>query len=98
MSIQQYWVAYDISDDRQRTRVERCIARYGQRLQKSLFVCVLDLPRHSRLLGELEALGCRSGFVVVGALAEPNGVTMIGSSADMPTREDWVFEASLLLE
>lgn len=98
MSVHQYWVAYDISNDRERTRVEHCVSRYGRRLQKSLFVCVLDLARRSKLLGELEALGCRSGFVVVGVLGDPGEVATIGDSVNSPTKEGWIFEATSPLE
>ena len=47
MHTRQYWLVYDISNDKERTRVERCVSRYGQRLQKSVFHCVLDARRLS---------------------------------------------------
>lgn len=90
MSIRQYWLAYDISDNRERARVERCVARYGQRLQKSVFHCVLDTQRLYLLQGELEALACQSGFIVLAALADPPQWASIGKSA-APLGEDWVF-------
>ena len=98
MSVRQYWVAYDMSNDRERTRVERCVSRYGQRFQKSLFVCVLDVARRSRLLGELEALGCRSGFVAVGSLGDPDEVATVGQTVSAPVSEGWAFEANSFLE
>jgi CRISPR-associated endonuclease Cas2 len=90
MSVRQYWIAYDIGDNRERTRVERCLSRYGQRLQKSVFHCVLDGERLGRLKGELEALACRSGNIVLAALAEP--AQMFGT--DKPAAvlvENWAF-------
>jgi hypothetical protein len=59
------WVAYDIGDDRERRRVERCLARRGQRLQKSLFACVLDEARLRALQADLQALPLRTGQVVL---------------------------------
>lgn len=90
MSVRQYWVAYDIGDDRERARVERCISRYGQRLQKSVFHCVLDAERLARLKGELEAIGCRSGAIALAALAEPAEISRMGKGAPM-FAEDWAF-------
>lgn len=97
MNIRQYWVAYDVSDDRERARVERCIARYGQRLQKSVFVCVLDARRHAQLLGELESLRCRSGFVALAALADSHEVTTVGKTGTF-LQEDWAFGFTSVLE
>ncbi len=92
MSIRQYWVAYDLSNDRERARVERCVARYGRRLQRRVFVCVLDVPRYSRLLCELAALTCASGSVALAALSDPGEVVTIGQAGGLP-QEDWVFSA-----
>ena len=90
MSVRQYWIAYDISDDRERTRVERCLSRYGQRLQKSVFHCVLDDRRRSLLQGELEALACQSGTIILAALAEPAQINSIGKPGTTLT-ENWAF-------
>lgn len=97
MSIRQYWVAYDLSDDRERARIERCIARYGQRLQKSVFVCVLDVQRRSQLLGDLAALRCDSGFVAMAALADAQDLITVGKTGCLPS-EDWVFGVPSALE
>lgn len=97
MSVRQYWVAYDLSDDKERGRVERCISRYGQRLQKSLFSCVLDDRRRMLLQGELTGFACRSGFIMMSALAEPPDSACIG--VGQPNlREDWVFGLDLAFE
>lgn len=90
MHIRQYWIVYDISDDRERKHVERCLSRYGQRLQKSVFHCVLDIRRLSLLQGELEALNCRSGTIVLAALAEPARMISIGEPGPALT-ENWAF-------
>ncbi len=50
MSHQQPWlVAYDISDDRQRRRMFLLLRRFGQALQKSVFLCYLDATRKTLL-------------------------------------------------
>jgi len=90
MSARQYWIAYDLSNDRERTRVERCLSRYGRRLQKSVFHCVLDRERLERLQGELEALACRSGNIILAMLAEPAQILCIGEPQAVLT-ENWAF-------
>jgi CRISPR-associated endonuclease Cas2 len=90
MTIRQYWIAYDLSSDRERTRVERIVMRYGQRLQKSVFHCVLDTARLEHLQGELEALGCRSGSIVLVALAQPLQAYSLGTPP-LALTEDWAF-------
>lgn len=90
MTISWYWLVYDISIDRERRQVERCVSRYGQRLQKSVFVCVLNRERERRLLAELEGLGCTSGSVVLAELAKPPRLTGVGSEVSL-LEEDWAF-------
>jgi CRISPR-associated protein Cas2 len=50
-----YLVAYDIADDRRRTRVATVLLNYGQRLQESLFLCHIDAARKAEMLGRVEA-------------------------------------------
>ena len=90
MTVRQYWIAYDISEDRERTRVERCLLRYGQRIQKSVFCCVLNTQRRMRLQGELEALACQSGSIIWVALADPSEAMRFGQ-AGAALHEDWAF-------
>ncbi len=51
-----YIVCYDIEDDRERRRVARCLERYGDRVQKSVFeVCFFDhRDRMAEMLEELK--------------------------------------------
>ena len=44
-------VAYDISDDRRRARVAAVLQAYGDRIQRSVFVCTLE----AGLLAEVRA-------------------------------------------
>ena len=88
-----YLVAYDISDNRERLRVERCVSRYGRRIQKSVFYCVLDAPHLSRLQGDLEVITCRTGFTLVVALARPARVLSFGTESN-PLAENWAFIVS----
>jgi len=63
----RYVVAYDIGDDKVRLKVAQLLQAYGERVQESVFECVLaadDLERLSdRLGGLLES--CEGGEVRV---------------------------------
>lgn len=50
---QRFLVAYDIANDRQRRRLARLLQGYGQRMQKSVFLCDLDLSTLQRLKADL---------------------------------------------
>lgn len=56
-------VCYDISDDRERRRVDRLLAGYGYRRQYSVYECRLTPAAHRRLKAQLEALGLKTGHV-----------------------------------
>ena len=47
---EQWWVvAYDVSDQRRRTRLHKLLEGFGAAVQKSVFVCSLDERRKTRL-------------------------------------------------
>lgn len=56
----QFVIAYDIPEDRRRTRVAKVLKRYGPRLQQSVFTAMLDRSEHEALRRELGAIlrGC----------------------------------------
>jgi CRISPR-associated protein Cas2 len=43
-------ITYDISEDRRRARVAATLQQYGDRVQRSVFVCALDTGQLSELL------------------------------------------------
>jgi CRISPR-associated protein Cas2 len=49
-----YLVAYDIVDDRRRTKLYKLLRGYGEHLQFSVFRCDLTPVRHAKLLGEIQ--------------------------------------------
>lgn len=82
-------VAYDISDDRRRNRLRRLLRGFGEPLQKSLFICWVDVGRRRRLATLLDDF-CRAPHEgneridCIPARAE--------SLAGLPPQFDWVFE------
>lgn len=79
MSADLYWIAYDLSDNRERTKTVRVAKRYGMRLQKSVFACVLDKRKLRRLRTEMESLQLRSGFVAIVRIAENSPFVALGN-------------------
>ena len=58
----RYVVAYDIEEDRVRTRIAAVLASYGSRVQKSVFECNLEAEALERLTQRLtEELALASG-------------------------------------
>ncbi len=49
----KFVIAYDISNDKRRERVARVLLHFGERIQKSVFVAVLDQEQQSELKREL---------------------------------------------
>lgn len=67
---EEYVVAYDISDDRERAKVDRVLKKYGFRMQKSLFECKLSQTLKNKLIAELKALDIKTGFVKIYLLTD----------------------------
>lgn len=51
----RYVVAYDIEDDRVRTRIADVLQGYGARVQKSVFECLVESDELDRLTRRLQA-------------------------------------------
>ena len=58
----QWWlVAYDVADQRRRTRLHKLLSSFGEAVQKSVFVCPLDGQRKVRLEALLRRLVLEPG-------------------------------------
>ena len=49
-------VAYDISDDKIRTRLHKTLRRFGERVQFSVFECILTHEMFEQMCGEVAAV------------------------------------------
>ena len=49
-------VAYDIVDNRKRTRVAKMLTSYGNRVQKSVFECRIDDKQYLKLRGNIKKI------------------------------------------
>lgn len=61
----EYAVVYDITNNRERTRVAKVLKGFGFRVQKSVFECRLKRHERDALLLALERLHIETGFIKV---------------------------------
>ena len=61
--VSDYVLVYDITEDRERRRVEKLLKGYGFRAQKSVFECRLNRRGKEEIIEKLKALELKTGFV-----------------------------------
>lgn len=49
-----YIVSYDIADDKRRSKVAKTLKDFGERVQKSVFECLLDKENLQKMINKLE--------------------------------------------
>jgi len=78
----KYVVAYDITEDKERKKVDDLLKNFGFRVQKSVFECRLTKRDQNRMLEGLEKLELKTGFVSVYKLQSNSKVKEIGVKKD----------------
>lgn len=73
-----YAIIYDVTDDRERTRVAKILIGYGFRVQKSVFECKLSRGDRKSLVARLEALALQTGSVKLYRIHSRAEHTVIG--------------------
>lgn len=63
--VSDYAVVYDITCDKERTKVDRVLRGFGFRVQKSVFECRLNKRGKEELIRKLETLGIKTGFIKI---------------------------------
>ncbi|EIC24022.1 CRISPR-associated endonuclease Cas2 [Thiorhodovibrio frisius] len=71
-------VAYDISSDRERLRLDRLLQGYGFRVQKSVFEVLTNRSGWQRLKREINKLGFTTGHAMMYRLSQEAQTTIIG--------------------
>ncbi len=61
----RYAVVYDLSNDRERDRVDKVLKGWGHRAQKSVFLVLTSRYGIKQLRAQLEALALESGTVLI---------------------------------
>jgi CRISPR-associated protein Cas2 len=80
--VADYAVAYDITSDRERRRVEKVVKSFGFRVQKSVFECRMRRRDREELLARLEKLGLKTGFVKVYRLTSGAKNPVVGKAPE----------------
>lgn len=76
-----YAVAYDVSDDGERARVDKVLLGFGMRVQKSVFECRLSRAMRERLMQELQELKLATGHVLIYQVQANSPAIAIGCGA-----------------
>lgn len=82
--LSRYAVAYDVTNDRERTRTAKALSGYCSRVQKSLFECELATSSLHRLHRALDDLALKTGFVYLYPLNEQKKRIPVGTYPDEP--------------
>ena len=77
-AISGYAVVYDISSNKERTKVDKLLKGFGFRIQKSVFECTLDKKGKKQLIENLEKLEIKTGFIKVYKLEYQSKNNIIG--------------------
>jgi len=63
--ISDYAVVYDITNDLERTKVDKVLQGFGFRVQKSVFECRMDKKIKNELIKRLQELNIKTGFIKI---------------------------------
>jgi CRISPR-associated protein Cas2 len=77
-------IAYDVSSDRERRRVDRVLVGFGFRIQKSVFECRLTRAEQAALRRALEQLGIKTGSIKIYRLHAAASAPVIGNPLPAP--------------
>lgn len=87
----RYLVAYDVFDDRRRSRIAKILQPYGRRLQYSLFQVDISAARLERLIAQLEKeISSKEDSILICDLGVPDSsasrsLLRLGAPIDIPS-------------
>lgn len=81
-NVADYAVVYDITSDKERRRVDKTLKGYGFRIQKSVFECRLTKRTKEELIGRLDKLAIKTGFIKIYRLEYATKNLSIGAGAE----------------
>lgn len=80
-------VVYDISDDRERRMVDKVLAGFGFRVQKSVYECCLSRGDKAQLVSMLTKLALNTGSVKIYRIYAGTEALVIGQPMQNPDAE-----------
>ena len=78
----EYVVVYDISENRERTKIDKLLQGFGRRVQKSVFECVMRKRDLKELEGKLNQLKIKSGYVKIYRLQFSSDPAVFGNAPE----------------
>lgn len=83
----EFAIAYDITDDAERRKVDKILQGFGFRVQKSVFECKLTRADQRAVITALEGVGLQTGSIKIyrvygGTKARVVGQPMVDHDAD----------------
>ncbi|MGH8578724.1 MAG: CRISPR-associated endonuclease Cas2 [Gammaproteobacteria bacterium] len=85
-----FTVAYDVSDDGERSHVDRVLRGFGFRVQKSVFECNLTRGDKRALIDQLRRLDLKTGTVKIYRIYAGSNNVVIGQPQAEPD-EDYAY-------
>jgi len=82
-----YAVVYDITDDKERRKVDRVLTGFGFRVQKSVFECRMGRGDKALLTGQLTRLELKTGTVKMYRVYAGVATVVIGQPSSSPDDE-----------
>ena len=82
-----YAAVYDITDDKERRKVDRVLTGYGFRAQKSVFECRLGRGDKAQLTAQLTRLQLKTGTVKLYRVYAGVATVIIGQPSSGPDDE-----------
>jgi CRISPR-associated protein Cas2 len=89
--VSDYAVVYDITSDTERGKVDKVLKGFGFRVQKSVFECRLTRRGRDELIGKLEKLEIKTGFIKVYRLEYTSKNTVIGKTKKKDIDDGYAF-------
>jgi CRISPR-associated protein Cas2 len=86
-----YVAVYDITDNRERRKVDRVLSGYGFRVQKSVFECRLTKATLGRLTYKLEKLNIKTGGILIYRLNKSAKCLQLGVCSNRSEEEAYAF-------
>jgi CRISPR-associated protein Cas2 len=83
----RYVVAYDVSDDRERVKVDKVLAGYGFRAQRSVYVVEVNKSGFRQLEGSLTSLRIETGGIAIWRIQTVSSPVFIGKPPMSPDDE-----------
>lgn len=85
--VSDYVVIYDITENKERSKVDKLLKGYGFRIQKSVFECRLNRRLKAELTDRIEKLNLQTGFIKIYRMEYHSQKMVFGEKA-IPSKDE----------